>query len=440
MHQKSAFTLIELLIVIAIVAILAVVVVLTLNPAQMLAQGRDSNRISDMSSLNTAINLYTTDQSGSSGFSLGSSSVVYVSIPDPNATTTAGSNCSPLGLPTLPSTYTYHCVASSTYRNTDGTGWIPVNFSNISTGPPLGNLPIDPTNQSSSRLYYTYTTNGTQFETTAVMESARYKLGGSNDQILGDGGPLATVFEKGSQLGLEPLDYGDPSLVGLWTMDEGSGGTAYDYSGNNATGSWSGTQAGLNSTHYNAGKVGSYAGAFDGISNDDHVSLPSASLSPTSAWTISAWVQPTGSAASSGVILSKWESSNGVYINYQFDIGLGGSHDLRLRVGASPLGSGGPTYITGNTTMTLGQWYYVVGVFNGATQKLSAYVNGQSDATPVPTAFSQCATNTTNPYIGAFNFGWSGYQNAFTGSIDDLRIYNRALSAAEIAAMYAGGK
>ena len=63
MHQKSAFTLIELLIVIAIVAILAVVVVLTLNPAQMLAQGRDSNRISDMSTLNTAVNLYTTDQS-----------------------------------------------------------------------------------------------------------------------------------------------------------------------------------------------------------------------------------------------------------------------------------------------------------------------------------------------------------------------------------------
>lgn len=56
-HQ-SAFTLIELLVVIAIIAILAVVVVLALNPAQLLAQSRDVNRVSDMATLNTALGLY----------------------------------------------------------------------------------------------------------------------------------------------------------------------------------------------------------------------------------------------------------------------------------------------------------------------------------------------------------------------------------------------
>jgi hypothetical protein len=35
-------------------------------------------------------------------------------------------------------------------------------------------------------------------------------------------------MEKGTKLGLEPLDYGDPALVGLWTFDEGSGSVAYD--------------------------------------------------------------------------------------------------------------------------------------------------------------------------------------------------------------------
>jgi prepilin-type N-terminal cleavage/methylation domain-containing protein len=55
MHNRHDFTLIELLVVIAIIAILSVIVILTLNPAQLLMQARDSNRISDMSTLNDAL-------------------------------------------------------------------------------------------------------------------------------------------------------------------------------------------------------------------------------------------------------------------------------------------------------------------------------------------------------------------------------------------------
>ena len=82
--SRSGFTLIELLVVIAIIAILAVVVILTLNPAQLLAQSRDANRVSDMATLNSAINLYETDQGGSSGYSLGTVSTSYISVPDSN--------------------------------------------------------------------------------------------------------------------------------------------------------------------------------------------------------------------------------------------------------------------------------------------------------------------------------------------------------------------
>ncbi len=57
-HSVKGFTLIELLIVIAILAILATAVVLVLNPAQILAQARDSQRISDLSSVKSAIALY----------------------------------------------------------------------------------------------------------------------------------------------------------------------------------------------------------------------------------------------------------------------------------------------------------------------------------------------------------------------------------------------
>lgn len=232
-----------------------------------------------------AFNVYA----GEGGTSYGSANTVNVSIPDPAATSTAGDQCQGLALLSLPATYSYHCAASSTYRAIDGTGWIPVNFNVVSSHSPLGQLPIDPVNTSSSRLYYTYTTNGSQYEMTSVIESQKYGLGGSNDVISGDGGTLASVYERGTQLGLEPLDYGDTSLVGYWPFDEGTGTVAYDYSGNNATGSWSGTQTG-SSGYYSSGKGGGYsdAGYFNG--SDDYVGVGSPNINPTSAFSLIAWV------------------------------------------------------------------------------------------------------------------------------------------------------
>ena len=196
--MRKGFTLIELLVVIAIIAILAVVVVLTLSPAELLRQGRDSNRLSDLATLTSAINLYSTDQGGASGYSLGTPNVTYLSIPDPTATTTAGTDCSGIG---FPSGGAFHCAASSTYRDVNGTGWIPINFSAISSGSPLSSLPVDPTNTSSSNLYYTYQTNGTTFELRAVPESQKYAaqaganpnmfIAGSNSLI--DGGDWVLV-------------------------------------------------------------------------------------------------------------------------------------------------------------------------------------------------------------------------------------------------------
>ncbi|MCL5733372.1 MAG: hypothetical protein M1334_01755, partial [Patescibacteria group bacterium] len=123
-------------------------VILTLNPSELMAQGRDSSRLSDMASLNSAINIYLTD-SGGTGY-LGTSSVVYVSLPD-----TASSTCGDLGLPPLPSGYSYNCVSTTSLVKTDGTGWLPVKLASTSSGTPLGSLPKDPTNTTSSGLTIT---------------------------------------------------------------------------------------------------------------------------------------------------------------------------------------------------------------------------------------------------------------------------------------------
>src|SRR5208337_1332087 len=81
--RRKGFTLIELLVVIAIIAILAVVVILTLNPAELLRQSRDSNRVSDFATLKSALGLYGADVSTTA---LGTYGTLYANS---NATTVA---------------------------------------------------------------------------------------------------------------------------------------------------------------------------------------------------------------------------------------------------------------------------------------------------------------------------------------------------------------
>lgn len=160
-NARSAYTLIEVLIVIAVVAILAVTVVLTLNPAQLFSQARDANRIAAVSALDKSVSLYYSKaMENPATLSMGTSSVIYVSIPDPAATSTAGDQCQGLNLPAAPSSTTYHCAASSTYLKVNGTGWVPINFTAIPGGSSLSVLPVDPVNTTSSNEYLVYETNG----------------------------------------------------------------------------------------------------------------------------------------------------------------------------------------------------------------------------------------------------------------------------------------
>lgn len=174
---------IELLVVVGILAVLVVAALFFLNPSQLASQGRDSNRVSDLTTLNQDVSLYhETIPAGN----LGTSSVLYISIPDLTATTTAGTNCASMGLPPAPNGDTYHCAASSTYRSNSGTGWIPVNFGAL-TGIPLATLPIDPVNTTSSNEYYVYVTNGRQYEFIANPEAKK------------DSGNATSSFEQGNE-------------------------------------------------------------------------------------------------------------------------------------------------------------------------------------------------------------------------------------------------
>lgn len=195
MKPKKGFTLIELLVVIGIVAVLSVVVILTLNPSELLKQSRDSTRLSDLSIIKKAITLYLAAVTSPSIH--GAVGTCYMSV----ATTTPPNRCGNLfGVP-----YSTELATSSQgikgYGVIDG-GWMPVNFSSISSGAPFSNLPIDPINDDTN--YYAYAASSTTliFEINANMESNKYKNGGAKDVESTDGGDNANWFEAGTAPGL----------------------------------------------------------------------------------------------------------------------------------------------------------------------------------------------------------------------------------------------
>ncbi|MBI4085521.1 MAG: type II secretion system protein [Candidatus Liptonbacteria bacterium] len=189
--QKKGFTLIELLVVVAILAILSVVVILTLNPAQLLAQARDSQRLSDMSTINSSIALYLQDVESPS---VGAANVCYGSAP----TTPNSAGCGGRMSASDPTVTTSTSPASTT-----GAGWIPINFATINGGSPLGSEPMDPVN--SATYFYSYATNASsnyQYEVNANMESTKYSASGTSDVESADGGTNVNIFEMGTNLGL----------------------------------------------------------------------------------------------------------------------------------------------------------------------------------------------------------------------------------------------
>lgn len=403
---RSSFTLIELLVVLALVAILSVVVILTLNPAELIKQARDSNRLSDLATINTALNLFSADVTG--GF-MGTSTVVYVSIPSTTST------CSNLGLPTLPSGYTYNCVTATSTRNTDGTGWIPVNFQRISSNSPISQLPIDPINTTSTRLYYTYVAGGS-WELSSSIEASKNKLGGSGDLVSKDGGSAASLYEVGNNLNLNPIEAGDSSLVGYWNFEEGPGAISSDRSGYGNHGTWYGTSTA--EQRYLSGRVGSYSGYFNGV--NDWLNCGTSSILRNDAFSVSVWAKYISGAY---LPVITWNSSYpGLYIKY-------------LTAPLIYLAANNFKYFNATTPTAVldGGWHHVVFSVNGGNigdiVNSVMYVDGQLQNSGSIVLTADQAAKTTF-YIGRASSIFANSQ------LDEARIYNRALSASEILALY----
>jgi len=422
-HMKKGFTLIELLAVIAVILILSVVVILAINPSELLKQGRDVTRISDMSTLNKAISLYYQDaMSNPTTLFMGTSSVIYVSVPDPQATSTAGNQCQGLGLPTAPNGFSYQCAPSSTYTKTDGTGWIPINFNSYLSGQGgsvISKLPVDPTNTTSTNLYYTYGADGIGgFKVASFLESQK-----DASQMEKDSGGDSELYEKGSNLTLAS----GRGLAGYWPLNEGTGSTTIDWSGNGDPGTWSGTQSGA-SGYYSAGHIWSSAGTFDGT--DDKISVPDApALDFSNDFTVFLWFRTSTTTYSTGGAMLSKRGGASQTVGYQIQTSLtNGSPSVLV---GDATGYSSPSLSAAYNVFDM-NWHNVI--LERAGSNILIYLDGALIYSGVTTHTGSVASTGTL-YIGSYGNG-----TYFPGTISDVRLYDYALPVAEIQTMYNAGK
>ncbi|MEK6953056.1 MAG: LamG domain-containing protein, partial [Nanoarchaeota archaeon] len=250
-----------------------------------------------------------------------------------------------------------------------------------------------------------------------------------------------------SRLGQWNITYGynntDTGLVGYWHFDNQStygendtyvvdfamnqyknNGTFYGHKGGtliNATGPTNSSDVGLGLTKFG----GSFK--FDRIG--DYVNIGRISQISATEYTITAWIKKNINANTLGIINAEITGTTDDLVHFYIDssndeLTLTSSYSLAVQdcsaVSEKPV---------------VGEWAFVAAVVSNSSQSAVIYKDGASCGSG-DTSFSQPDNNFTNTYIGIR----AGYLVPFNGTIDEVMIWNRSLSAAEIKSLYIKGR
>jgi PKD repeat protein len=195
---------------------------------------------------------------------------------------------------------------------------------------------------------------------------------------------------------------GGNGLVAAYGFEEGTGSGVTDISGNGNNGS-------INGASWTTGKFGK-ALSFNGTSSLITIS-DAPSLDLTNGMTLEAWVYPTALSPSWSDIIYK-------------------DRDNYFLMGSTPSAQApdvGGMFASSNvygTTLPLNAWSHLVGTCDGTTIRF--YLNGVMVA-------SQAQSGAMTSSTGALSIGGDGtYGQYWTGLIDEVRVYNRALSLTEV--------
>ncbi|MGC1376374.1 MAG: LamG-like jellyroll fold domain-containing protein, partial [Anaerolineales bacterium] len=196
----------------------------------------------------------------------------------------------------------------------------------------------------------------------------------------------------------------------------------YTFDGNGNDTSGYGKNATVTGGTYVTGKKGQ-AVNLNGTSSQ-YVTLPSGVVANLGNYTVTAWVKLT--AVSTWARLFDFGNDTNTYMFFAPSSGS------NARFAITNSGNGSEQQLNRSSVLTTGAWIHIAITRNGNTGTL--YVNGASVATNTSMTLSPASLGATvNNWIGRSQFSGDPYLN---GAIDEFRIYNRALSAAEISTLY----
>lgn len=258
-----------------------------------------------------------------------------------------------------------------------------------------------------------YKINGTLGTSTGSMgSSSSYQLEStSGESIVGNASGGSYKMFQGYLSDTTPmlrLSVDLSGLVASYPLNESSGNFAYDYSSYRAYGT------GVNAPTQGAGKLGN-ALTFNG--SNQSIDIGNNTQTQLTAVTVETWIKSTTTAGSMAAV-AKASS---------FWVGLGGGRATVYDWTSSTTCSDTPVIADGN-------WHHIaVTMVSGVTDGTLIYVDGTFHKSCTWTPAWQGGYLT----IGSVKTGVSTYMQYFNGSVDHVKIFNRALTAEEVAAEYA---
>ncbi len=264
--------------------------------------------------------------------------------------------------------------------------------------------------------------NGGFVDYASGVESMAF-VGGAGDETFAVAGlPTGVPVSMNGGDGTNTLEYVESTGLVAWYPGEGNAvDNAGEYPGRPSPG-----------LEYGEGRIGQSSFYFDGV--NDFVRVPNAAALNTSMVTVEAWVKSDQTGPN------------------QYILAKGADYDRAASYGLYTGANGGlQFYIADATTVVQSgdagsgvwdaEWHHVVGTYDGKAVRL--FVDGVEVGTGSPTniAIDYAMGSTQDLYIGNYGFT-AGLSNtfAFRGLIDEPSIYDRALTAAQIQALYANGK
>jgi len=213
------------------------------------------------------------------------------------------------------------------------------------------------------------------------------------------------------------------SAKGWWKMDEGYDNTAHNTGSSGSTNNGTITGAAWS-------QDGKFDRALDFDGTSDYVTVATGEIVDQNTVTIEAWIYPTSvNGAHDFTILAQNDNGAG-YTTHNF--GISGSSGKLLYDNELPASG----VLNSNTSITANQWQYVAVVRNA--DSVTFYLNGVADGSGTGEARSSSAA-IDNTLIGARYYS-AAPQHQFAGKIDEVKIYNVALTASQVAQAYNRGK